>query len=133
MSENPDRTRMIQIRHAISTRTRRAVCEPMVVVPPSLWPERNQFAVYTDSEVYLVSASPWCCTCADYEYREPDAGCKHIRRVRIATGVLAAPESLRPTSDPSLGRLCSPGPRWESDPKQDTPRAIAREDDGGRP
>jgi len=122
----------------IDDRTRRAVREPMLIVPPSLWPPSNTFAIYTDDEQYVVEANPWRCTCGDYEHRRPDGGCKHIRRVRLVTGVDPAPESLRPVSDPNLGDLCADGPRWEardSAEQQQADRAAEPEEqaraDGG--
>ena len=124
----------------IDDRTARAVREPMVVVPPSLAPAANTFRVYTDAETHRVEAPSWSCSCSDYAYRHPDGGCKHVRRVKLATGVVAAPAELRPVSDPNLGDLCAEGPRWAArDPPEQRaadhaaePEQQARADGGVR-
>jgi hypothetical protein len=54
---------------------------------------------------YLVDARDDVCECPDYEYRTPDGGCKHIRRVRYATGEHPIPTGLAPTAlDSHLGQ-----------------------------
>ncbi|MFC6724993.1 hypothetical protein ACFQE1_11545, partial [Halobium palmae] len=45
------------------------------------------YAVVTESgSEYLVDARTGACECADAEYRAPEGGCKHVRRVAFATG-----------------------------------------------
>lgn len=37
----------------------------------------------------------WTCGCGDWEYRQPEGGCKHIRAIRIVMGDI----DLNPTFD----------------------------------
>jgi predicted nucleic acid-binding Zn finger protein len=85
MSENESETK-----DSIETRTRRALEECMTVLPnkgraqgaPGL------FVVIGENEngQYLVDSQTGSCECKDAQYRDPEGGCKHIRRVRIAQG-----------------------------------------------
>jgi len=79
----------------IETRTERALTECMTVLPdhgraqgaPGL------FVVVGENEngQYLVDSQTGSCECKDAKYRDPDGGCKHLRRVRIATGEIPVP------------------------------------------
>jgi hypothetical protein len=54
---------------------------------------------------YLVDARDDTCECPDSEYRVPDGGCKHVRRVRYATGEHPIPTGLAPSAlDGHLGQ-----------------------------
>jgi len=53
---------------------------------------------------YLVDAASGACECDDAFYRDPDGGCKHVRRVAFATGRRAIPRWVdRDGVDPQLG------------------------------
>lgn len=45
----------------------------------------------SNGDEYLVDATSSVCECADYQYREPAGGCKHVRRVAFETGDRAVP------------------------------------------
>jgi len=74
----------------LEQRTERALTECMTVLPdhgraqgaPGL------FVVIGENEngQYLVDTRAGSCECKDAKYRDPDGGCKHLRRVRIAQG-----------------------------------------------
>jgi hypothetical protein len=50
------------------------------------------YLVVTESgSEYLVDARTGACECPDYQYREPEDGCKHIHRVAYATGKVSIP------------------------------------------
>ena len=54
------------------------------------------------------------CTCPDYRHREPEGGCKHIRRVRIEEGEESV-EELRDRLRERIDRLESRASRMESE------------------
>lgn len=74
----------------VDSRTKRALAECMTVLPnhglardaPGL------FVVIGENEngEYLVDSRTDSCDCDDMRYRDPDGGCKHLRRVRVLTG-----------------------------------------------
>jgi hypothetical protein len=79
----------------IESRTKRALDECMTVLPdhgradgaPGL------FVVIGENErgEYLVDLRTESCECKDAKYRDPEGGCKHLRRCRIATGETPVP------------------------------------------
>ncbi len=77
-------------------RTRRARTEPMAV---SLLRTGGRYEVRVASgRVYAVDMRLPACTCSDWYYREPDGGCKHLRRVdlEIKAGCIAGPTGELP-------------------------------------
>jgi hypothetical protein len=53
---------------------------------------------------YLVDIHHGRCECPDMEYRDPDGGCKHVRRVRFVTGKTPIPAWINPDAvDDCLG------------------------------
>ena len=55
----------------------------------------GQYLVVSQSgEQYLVDSHLPACECADFEYRSPAGGCKHIRRAAFATGERAIPAGI---------------------------------------
>jgi len=64
------------------------------------------FMVVSESgEEYLVDTYQPACECADFEYRSPAGGCKHIRRVAFATGERSIPANVDRTAiDDQLGQ-----------------------------
>ncbi|WP_135852595.1 hypothetical protein [Halorussus salinus] len=74
----------------VDARDRRAAEEAMTVTPfgPAM------FEVYTTDSVYRVDIRDGRCTCDDYRHREPDGGCKHIRRVLFAIGARDIPAGV---------------------------------------
>jgi hypothetical protein len=74
----------------VDSRTERALSECMTVLSdhglardaPGL------FVVIGENEngEYLVDSRTGSCDCDDMRYRDPDGGCKHLRRVAVLTG-----------------------------------------------
>jgi len=96
MSENERGT---QESTDIETRTQRALREPMTVLPntdpatdptPVAGADGLVLVVSTGPE-YVVDVEAGRCTCPDAEHRNPDGGCKHVRRARFATGRVPLP------------------------------------------
>ena len=65
----------------------------------------GQYLVVSESgEQYVVDTHLPACECADFEYRSPAGGCKHIRRVSFATGERSVPADVDRTAiDDQLG------------------------------
>lgn len=80
----------------------RALTEYLTVLPDA--PDLYEVVSQSGSS-YTVDARDGACTCADYEYRQPAGGCKHVRRVEFATGSRPIPDAV-PTEaiDEQLGR-----------------------------
>lgn len=67
----------------VDPRTERAIIEHMTVIEeaPAL------FSVTTQSgSEYSVDLREGVCSCPDYRNREPEGGCKHLRRTRMEVG-----------------------------------------------
>lgn len=53
----------------------------------------EMYTVVSESgQTYTVDLETGACDCADAFYRHPKDGCKHVRRVRFATGRRSVPE-----------------------------------------
>jgi hypothetical protein len=91
-----------QRQDCIDPRTRRALEECMTVLPDHGRAEDapGLFVVIGENErgEYLVDARTGSCECKDARYRDPEDGCKHLRRCRIATGESPVPAN-------ALGRI----------------------------
>jgi hypothetical protein len=77
----------------VDDRDVRAATEYLYVLPfgPAM------YEVYSeDGEQYRVDLRIGGCTCSDWRFREPDEGCKHVRRVLMALGERDLPESVAP-------------------------------------
>jgi len=62
---------------------------------------------------YCVDARGGSCTCPDAEHRNPDGGCKHVRRVAFATGDEAIAAGADPDAvDDQLGAHVDGAVRW---------------------
>jgi hypothetical protein len=73
-------------------RTRRALTEDMEVQFVQRGPA---YDVLSESgSTYVVNVEKKTCTCPDFERRQPDGGCKHLRRVdlEIRTGLIPTPD-----------------------------------------
>jgi len=73
-------------------RTRRALNEQIDVRFATVGPI---YEVRSESgNTYKVNIEATTCTCPDLEQRQPDNGCKHLRRVdlEIRTGLVPAPD-----------------------------------------
>ena len=78
-----------QERIDLDARDVRALTDYLLVVEeaPSL------FLVYgEDGNEYTVDAHSGACTCPDAEYRHPEGGCKHARRIVFHTGAREVPK-----------------------------------------
>jgi len=83
----------------LEPRTRRALEESMSVLTPDFFPvtdkTRSVLSVTTGSgSTYHVDVREGRCTCPDQEHRNPEGGCKHLRRARIATGRTPVPAGV---------------------------------------
>jgi len=73
-------------------RTRRALNEQQDVRFATVGPV---YEVESESgNTYKVDIEAATCTCPDFEQRQPDNGCKHLRRIdlEIRTGLVPAPD-----------------------------------------
>ncbi|WP_134672649.1 SWIM zinc finger family protein [Halorussus marinus] len=81
----------------VDDRDRRAAEEAMAVLPV----DEDRYRVYSGAHSdYLVDLRDASCECADWEYREPEGGCKHARRVLLSLGRREIPDGVR--VDPAL-------------------------------
>ena len=97
----------------------RAAFEEYLTVTPELGRARGAddltLVTSQSGKEYLVDVRDGVCECKDYEYRADelgDAGCKHVRRARIAMGKATIDAATLGTVDvdPQLGEHAS-GPR----------------------
>jgi len=90
----------------LDKRTRRAL-EEYITILPSLGDAAGcdslVTAVSESGSEYLVDLWEGRCNCPDSEHRNPDGGCKHIRRARFALGRRAIPNAPDVEVDPQLG------------------------------
>lgn len=80
----------------LESRTRRAIQEEMDV---SLLEKGGCYEVHSSSgNVYEVDVIAKTCTCLDWQRREPEGGCKHLRRVdqEIKDGCVPRPDGRLP-------------------------------------
>jgi len=84
---------------------------------PAVAGDSERFAVVSDSGTeYLVDRRSETCTCPDMLHRKPSGGCRHLQRVRFATGIAVIPEWVdRSAIDPQLGEHVSASPRIRTD------------------
>jgi predicted nucleic acid-binding Zn finger protein len=81
----------------VAPRDRRAAQERLFVDPQG----QGVFHVYsTEGTKYEIFLPAGQCSCDDYHYREPEGGCKHVRRVRMEIGERPVPDVTNP--DPIL-------------------------------
>jgi hypothetical protein len=85
----------IQQAARLEDRDIRALSEYMTVFAEA----PGMFTVYAEGSTYLVDLETETCGCPDSEHRDPEGGCKHIRRVRFTTGARDIPNCLNPTGD----------------------------------
>jgi len=99
-------------------RAARALTEKMTVLPELGRAEGADglFLVVTESgSEYLVDARTGVCECPDYQYREPDGGCKHLHRVAYATGEVSIPAWVNSSAvDSHLGMRTDARPLVDS-------------------
>jgi len=123
----------------IDQRTRAALTESMVAyeLAPGQYEVIGENHGDRDQDKYTVDTRLGACTCNDYEYREPEGGCKHLRRVQFATGEVPVPAGVEGV-DPALGeatdgevrRVATDGGIIEAG---DDGEIVGESDDGGRP
>jgi len=106
-------------RDSIDRRTRRALVEPLTVLSHDETPvESRETTVVTvtsaSGSTYDIDVVSGACSCPDARHRDPDGGCKHVRRARVAVGVEPVDartiRALGDDVDPQLGAF-TPGPR----------------------
>lgn len=77
----------------VDKRDKRAAEELIVPVAKG----EGMFDVYSeDGDRKTVDIISPACTCPDFEYREPEGGCKHIRRVMFEIGERPIPDGVDP-------------------------------------
>jgi len=100
----------------LDDRTERALTEPLSAVSVDGTPlEGDETIVSIEShsgESYDVDVREGRCSCPDMRHREPEGGCKHVRRARVALGRdTVDARTLRAVDvDDTLG-ASAPGPR----------------------
>ena len=101
---------------SIDRRTERALTEPLSVLTPDGTPVEDPDAtivavVSHSGASYTVDVRAGRCECPDAEHRNPDGGCKHVRRARVALGREPVAARVLDTvdPDPQLGAN-APGP-----------------------
>jgi len=77
----------------------RALTECHSVLPEA---EDMYRVVGENGGTYTVDARLGACECPDWQYREPEGGCKHMRRVQFATGDRPIPTWVDPDAVDSL-------------------------------
>ena len=90
---------------SIDNRTVRALTEYLTVLPDygrARGADGLYMVVSESGEEYLVDGVTGACRCPDAEHRDPEGGCKHVRRVAFATGEEAIPGEVDDV-DPQLG------------------------------
>lgn len=105
----------------IDDRTRRALTEPLSVVTLDGTPLEGDETIVrvvshtgADGDYTVDVRGDGACTCEDYMYRQPEGGCKHIRRSRVVLGRdtldAATVRALGDDIDATLGAN-APGPQ----------------------
>jgi len=104
-------------RESIDRRTRRALEEALTVLDHNETPiDDADTSVVTvtsaSGSTYDVDTDAGVCSCEDFRHREPEGGCKHIRRARVELGrdVIDAAMLRALDVDDLLGAF-APGPR----------------------
>jgi hypothetical protein len=82
----------------LEDRDLRALSEHMTVFVEA----PGMFRVVSEGPEYIVDLETETCECPDSTHRDPDGGCKHIRRIRFTTGARAIPDCIEPTGDWTL-------------------------------
>jgi len=77
----------------LDDRTRRALTEYMTVRHI----RGDIYAVTGEGKEYRVDVREDRCTCPDHDHR--GVVCKHIRRVKFATGAVSMPDGIEPVGD----------------------------------
>lgn len=86
-------------RQEVSSRDRRAAAERMFAHRTA----PGMFDVYSEAgEAHTVDLRQRVCDCRDFQYRRPDGGCKHVRRVLMLLGERPLPAGV--DADPMLVR-----------------------------
>jgi len=89
----------------LEKRTRRALEEYITILPNAGNGDGETIvtAVSESGSSYTVDVREGRCGCPDSEHRNPDGGCKHLRRARFALGLRRVPEAPHVDIDPRLG------------------------------
>ena len=101
---------------SIDRRTARALTEPLTVLDHDETPVDDDTTIVTvtsaSGSTYDVDVRAGVCSCPDARHREPEGGCKHVRRARVALGrdVVDADTIRALDVDEQLGAF-APGPR----------------------
>jgi len=100
----------------LDDRTERALTEPLSAVSVDGTPLEGDETIVSvvshSGESYDVDVREGRCSCPDARHREPEGGCKHVRRARVALGrETVDARTLRAVDvDDTLG-ASAPGPR----------------------
>jgi len=82
----------------LDDRDMRALSEYMTVFVEA----PGMFRVYAEGSTYTVDLETETCECPDSTHRDPEGGCKHVRRIRFTTGARDIPDCIEPTGDWTL-------------------------------
>ncbi len=106
-----------QERTDLDARDVRALTDYLLVVEEA----PGLFLVYgEDGDEYTVDADTGACTCPDAEYRYPEGGCKHARRVAFHTGAREVPEWINHNAmDPLLVKQLADSKAPDVSPEQE--------------
>ena len=98
-----DKSRVTTGESSVDDRTRRALEECMSVLSDvgRAADVEDLYIVIGENggDEYLVDVRKGRCSCPDSEYRDPNGGCKHVRRARMATGEAAIPAAALTVDD----------------------------------
>lgn len=87
----------------LDDRDARALTEPMDVYADDPATSATEVAVYNDGQRHIVNPDAGFCDCDDWHYRQPDGGCKHVRRVQFERGDREIPQwATRDAIDPQI-------------------------------
>lgn len=89
----------------------RALNECMTAIPIA---EAPGLYDVTHERTYRVDTRHGSCECKDARYRDPEGGCKHVRRARFAAGEREIPEWVNDDAvDPQLGEQIAAGTEFQ--------------------
>ncbi|WP_251342810.1 SWIM zinc finger family protein [Haloplanus halophilus] len=100
----------------LEQRTRRALKQYLTVlddIDEAAGADDLYVIISESGSQYCVDARDGSCTCPDAEHRDPEGGCKHVRRVAFAIGAEAIPTAADPDAvDDQLGAHVDGPVRW---------------------
>jgi hypothetical protein len=94
----------------LDKRDARALTEHMDIYRDDPDTTTEEVAVYNKGTRHVVNARARFCDCEDQHYRQPEGGCKHLRRVDFESGRRDIPQWVQPSAlDDGLGAAADGG------------------------